>query len=153
MQCERHQSDIDLINTEISRATEMVNTATGELLKEEHKEYYENLFAQSLRDQGTAFSNKIGHIYNWLGQIPVPTQKDYEVIVTCNNTTPFCTRGFFAHISDGKKKMNLCDTWFDNSIVAATADAITDCQSGSPTFRSLKDFRMTKCRHDPPHAA
>lgn len=146
MQCRRPQADIDTINTEITNARYMTNTAAANFLKPENKDYYEGFYAQSLRDQGQTFTDKIMQIYLNLGLLSVPSQHDYEVTVTCDNTTPFCqTPNFFAHMNDKKNTMNLCDIWFDNTKIALTADAITDCQSSSPTYKSLREFRLTKC--------
>ena len=99
MKCGRPQKDIDTINTEITRATEMASTAAADFLKTENKDYYESFYAKSLRDQGKVFSDHIEQIYLNLGLMSAPSQKDYEVIVTCDNTTPFCQKpDFFAHM-------------------------------------------------------
>ena len=151
MKCTRPQADIDTINTEITRATEMVNTAAADFLNNENKDYYEGFYAKSLRDQGKTFEDHIKGIYLNLGLMSASSQTNYEVTVTCDNTTPFCQKKYFAHMNDGKKTMNLCDIWFDNSKIAATADAITDCQSSTPTFKTLRDFRLTKCKSGSNH--
>lgn len=95
----------------------MVNTAAADFLNSENKDYYEGFYAKSLRDQGKTFEDHIKGIYLNLGLMSASSQTDYEVTVTCDNTTPFCQKEYFAHINDGKKTMNLCDIWFDNSKV------------------------------------
>ncbi|TGO66845.1 hypothetical protein BOTNAR_0053g00380 [Botryotinia narcissicola] len=85
------------------------------------------------------------------------TMKDgsnYKFTVTCDDTKPFCKRGYFATMSDNllnSGTMNLCSAWFDITGTPAaslraiknlvsTAEIISGCTGASPIYNSLEDI-------------
>ena len=120
-------------------------TVAADFLKTENKDYYECFYAKSLRDQSKVFSDHIEQIYLNLGLMSAPSQKDYEVIVPCDNITHFCQKpNFFAHMNDKTKTMNLCDAWFDNSIIAATAGRRYRLSIVIPNFHIIERAQLTR---------
>ena len=125
----------------------MGNIAAEDFLLPENNDYYTTFLPSSLTERGEVFSNKIEGIFRNLGAIASPSQLNYELLVTCDPETISCKKKrWFAHTNNQNKKMNLCDTWFDDIRIIPTADAIEDCTSESPTFTVLRDFRVTKCK-------
>ena len=142
MECNRPQ-DIDMIITEIARAREMGYIAAKHFREVENKDYYTTFLPSTLTEDET-FADKMEGIFRNLENIASPFQSDYEVRVTCENDS-FCTDTVYAYMS-AERQMNLCDIWFDNRRVRPTDDVIKYCTLKPLGFKSLKHFRMTKCK-------
>lgn len=88
--------------------------------------------------------------------IPAPNPpNDYKLNVTCNDTKPFCIRGFYASMADSTHTMNLCSAWWNvtgtpagNRIrdLVSTTDLLAGCTGDSPEYANLQDFWYGKAQ-------
>ena len=150
VQCSRPQSDLDLINTEISNAAKIATYAQQNLDSTSASTYTSAFISKDLLDAGI-----IGQLKDSYGNganIPATSPpNDYKLIVTCDNTNKFCDKGYYASMSDSKHTMNLCNAWFSIAGTPAagrpgatdlisTSDILDGCTGDSPKYANLQDF-------------
>lgn len=123
----------------------MADFASQHFTESDYSKYYNAFFPQALRDDKD-FPDKLKTTFSNMNKIWDINTGDYVLRVTCINTTPECADVAIAHMSDNLKRMNLCDSFFDDKKSRATADAIADCKSTNPSCRTLEDFAETRCR-------
>ncbi len=118
------------------------------------KTYREAFISKDLLDiPDNAIINQLKDSYGRGAKVNDDSSKDYPLTVTCDNSNAaFCQKGYYAHMNDGKKTMNLCDAWFDITGTKATlqlqttADILAGCTGDSPKYKNLEDFWAGKAQ-------
>ncbi|KAL9032821.1 MAG: hypothetical protein Q9180_006290, partial [Flavoplaca navasiana] len=76
----------------------------------------------------------------------------YKMKVTCDQETVKCKAGYFAHMRDGTKTMNICNAWFNPKGTPAetldppaptlktTAEIEKGCKEDKETYKVLENF-------------
>ena len=149
MQCLRPQSDLDLINTEISNAGKIATYAQQNLASTSASTYTSAFISKDLLDAGII--PQLQDPYGNGANIPATSPpNDYKLIVTCDDTNQFCVRGYYASMGDSKHTMNICSAWFSIAGTPAakpgatdlisTSDILAGCTGDSPKYANLQDF-------------
>lgn len=115
------------------------------------KHYRESFISEGLRSIADDYiikqlQNEYGNGADILGD-----SDNYKLKVTCDNRSDMCKKGFYAHMKDSEKTMNVCDAWFDpkgtpaeklgSPYLEKTEDILKDCKDESKTkFKTLENF-------------
>ncbi len=153
--CNRKQEDLDLVKTELTNAPKMATYASQNLGKDgQPKTYREAFLSKDLLDiPNNAIINQLKDSYGRGAKVDDDSSKDYPLNVTCDNSNvAFCQKGYYAHMNDGKKPLNLCDAWFNITNTKATTQLqstkviLAGCTGSSPTYKNLEDFWAGKAQ-------
>ena len=149
VQCSRPQSDLDLINTEFSNAAKIATYAQQNLDSSSASTYTNAFISKALLSSG--ITGQLKDSYGNAANIPATNPpNDYKLIVTCDDTNSFCTKGYYASMSDSKHTMNLCSAWFsvagtpagakNSPDLVSTSDMLAGCTGDNPKYNNLQDF-------------
>ncbi|KAL9066984.1 MAG: hypothetical protein Q9161_007228 [Pseudevernia consocians] len=150
VQCSRPQSDLDLINTEISNAAKIATYAQQNLDATSASTYTSAFISKDLL--GVGIVDQLKEEYGNGANIPATNPpSDYKLKVTCDDTNKFCVNGYYASMSDSQHTMNLCSAWFSiagtpaanrpgATDLTSTSDLLAGCTGDSPKYVNLQDF-------------
>lgn len=139
MKCtSRSQDDQNLIKTELSNAANMAAYANVNLGGDgPAKTYREAFIPKVLLDANIVDQLKTEYGLGADMEADSPA-KPYSFDLTCDNDSTFCKNGYYAHMSDAKSTMNLCNKWFDD--LKTTSDLLANCKGDSPQYKNLQDI-------------
>ncbi|KAL9624833.1 MAG: hypothetical protein Q9160_000879 [Pyrenula sp. 1 TL-2023] len=150
-QCQRSDDDKKLISTEIGVANAIAHYAHDNLKSDLGKYYRDNFVAKSLNDiPDDAVLHQLEDLYGRAAKMVNGGDSErYKLIVTCDDSTDFCKKKYYAHMGDSKKTMNLCDKWFANegdNYLKKTEDILGQCKGDSPQIKHLEDLWFGKAQ-------
>ncbi|CAO2648048.1 Nn.00g089700.m01.CDS01 [Neocucurbitaria sp. VM-36] len=114
-----------LIEEEMQLAMDMALAASEDV---EKGDYYKSMFANTLRGQPN-FKDETSQSFTKIASMASGTNPDYVFVVTCQQTSRFCGKGYYAHMGDDRKTMNFCDIFFTDGKIKGTNDREKDCQT------------------------
>ena len=153
--CAREKADTDLIKTELKNAKRISTYGHDHIddNSDDTKHYLEAFVSENLRKIGNNYiveqlQKEYGNGADILGD-----SNKYTVKVTCDNNSDKCKKGYYAHMNDRTKTMNICDAWFDPKGTPAekldppapylekTEDIVKTCKKETETkFKTLENF-------------
>ncbi|KAL8848126.1 MAG: hypothetical protein Q9221_006846 [Calogaya cf. arnoldii] len=159
--CAREKADTDLIKTELKNAKRISTYGHDHIddNSDDTKHYLEAFVSENLRKIGNNYiveqlQKEYGNGADILGD-----SNKYTVKVTCDNNSDKCKKGYYAHMNDRTKTMNICDAWFDPKGTPAekldppapylekTEDIVKTCKKETETkFKTLENFWAGKAQ-------
>ena len=149
VQCQRPQSDLDLINTEFANAGKIATYAQQNLDASLASTYTSAFISKDLLD-ASIFAQLKESYGNAAGMPATNPPNDYKLQVTCDDTNTFCTNGFYASMGDSTHTMNLCSAWFSvagtpagsrgSPDLVSSSDILAGCTGDNPKYKNLPDF-------------
>ncbi|KAI4137618.1 MAG: hypothetical protein L6R39_007186 [Caloplaca ligustica] len=151
--CAKSKADTDLIKDELKNAKRIAKYGHDHIddNSDDTKHYRESFISEGLRSIADDYiikqlQNEYGNGADILGD-----SDNYKLKVTCDNRSDMCKKGFYAHMKDSEKTMNVCDAWFDpkgtpaeklgSPYLEKTEDILKDCKDESKTkFKTLENF-------------
>lgn len=166
--CKRNKDDLDLIKLELQNAKRIAKYGHDHIddNSDDTKRFLLGFIPERLRNLPKNYIvEQLQQGYGNGADILGDSGK-YAMKVTCDQETPKCKAGYYAHMRDKTKTMNICDAWFDPKGTPAetletpagkletTEDILKGCKDKSGTrFNTLEDFWHGKGKlpvHDPP---
>ncbi|KAL8855273.1 MAG: hypothetical protein Q9178_008078 [Gyalolechia marmorata] len=160
VQCDKSKDDTDLIKLELKNAKRIADYAHDHIDddSDDTKRYLLGFVPKKLRDlPKNSIVEQLQEGYGNGAHILGDGDK-YKMKVTCDQETVKCKAGYFAHMRDGTKTMNICNAWFNPKGTPAekldppaptlhtTAEILKGCKEDKETYKVLENFWTGKAQ-------